>query len=54
MKQNRADLALEKFTQANMYAPKWGRLHLKWGEALSFLGRKDDAHGQFAIAGGLT
>lgn len=32
------------------YAPNWGRLHLKWGEALWWLGRKDEAAKQFAAA----
>ena len=29
-----------------------GRLHLKWGEALLYAGRKDEAARQFAIASG--
>jgi Flp pilus assembly protein TadD len=47
---NRSDLALAKFEEANRYAPNWGRLHLKWGEALWWAGRMDDAKKQFAIA----
>ena len=47
---NRSDLALAKFEEAAKYAPNWKRLHLKWGEALTYLGRKDDAAKQFAIA----
>ena len=27
-----------------------GRLHLKWGEALGYAGKKDEAKGQFARA----
>jgi len=50
---NRADLALAKFEEAAKYAPNWGRLHLKWGEALWWLGKRDEAKKQFALAGGL-
>jgi len=35
------------------YAPNWGRLHLKWGEALFYAGKKEAAHQQLAIANGL-
>jgi hypothetical protein len=48
--QNRSDLALAKFEEANRYAPNWGRLHLKWGVALWWLGKKDEAKKQFALA----
>jgi Flp pilus assembly protein TadD len=51
---NRSDLALDKFKDANLYAPNWGRLHLKWGEAMIWLGRKDEAREQFAIASHLV
>ena len=47
---NRSDLALAKFEDANKYASNWGRLHLKWGEALFYAGQKDEAKKQFAIA----
>ncbi len=47
---NRSDLALAKFEEAAQYAPKWGRLHLKWGEALLWSGDKAGAQKQFAIA----
>jgi Flp pilus assembly protein TadD len=50
---NRSDLALAKFEEADKYAPNWGRLHLKWGEALGYVGRMDEARKQFAIAAGL-
>jgi cytochrome c-type biogenesis protein CcmH/NrfG len=53
MRQNRSDLALAKFEEANKHAPHWGRLHLKWGEALFYAGKHDDAKKQFAIAAGL-
>ena len=50
MAQNRSDLALAKFEEANKYAPNWGRLHLKWGEALVYAGNKEEAQKEFAIA----
>jgi cytochrome c-type biogenesis protein CcmH/NrfG len=53
MQENRSDLALAKFEEANKYAPKWGRLHLKWGEALTYSGKKDQAQKQFALAASL-
>jgi hypothetical protein len=46
--------ALAKFEEAEKYAPNWGRLQLKWGEALAFAGKKDEAQKQFAIAAGLN
>ena len=45
--------ALAKFEEANKYAPNWGRLHLKWGEALSAAGDLDAAKAQFARAAAL-
>jgi hypothetical protein len=53
MLKNRSDLALAKFAEAAKYAPGWGRLHLKWGEALFFAGNKADAKKEFAVASGL-
>jgi tetratricopeptide (TPR) repeat protein len=53
MSQNRSDLALAKFEEADKYAPNWGRLHLEWGEALFWMGDKEGARKQFAIAAGL-
>ncbi|HEX3672640.1 MAG TPA: hypothetical protein VHU87_00060, partial [Rhizomicrobium sp.] len=53
MAQNRSDLALAKFAEADQDAPHWGRLRLKWGEALVYAGKKDEAKKQFAIAAGL-
>jgi tetratricopeptide (TPR) repeat protein len=50
MKKNRSDLALAKFEEAEKYAPNWGRLHLIWGEALGYAGRKDQAAAQYQIA----
>ena len=32
-----------QFAAAAPLAPRWGRLHLKWGEALAKLGRADEA-----------
>jgi cytochrome c-type biogenesis protein CcmH/NrfG len=40
---NRSDLALAKFEEADKYAPDWGRLHLKWGEALTYAGNPDQS-----------
>jgi tetratricopeptide (TPR) repeat protein len=54
MLENRSDLALAKFEAANKEAPEWGRLHLKWGEALLFVGRRGEAKKQFAIAAHLS
>jgi len=53
MLKNRSDQALAKFEEAAKYAPNWGRLHLKWGEALIYAGKPDEAKQQFAIASGL-
>jgi cytochrome c-type biogenesis protein CcmH/NrfG len=50
MAKNRSDLALRKFAEAEKYAPNWGRLHLKWGEALVYAGKKDEAKAQFVRA----
>jgi hypothetical protein len=50
MQKNRSDLAIAKFAEANNYAPNWGRLHLKWGEALLYTGDKAGAAKQFALA----
>jgi Flp pilus assembly protein TadD len=50
MAENRSDLALEKFAEAARHAPNWKRLHVKWGEALSYLGRKDEAAAQVRLA----
>ncbi|MGD0866687.1 MAG: hypothetical protein ABSA49_14130, partial [Rhizomicrobium sp.] len=48
-----SDLALAKFAEAAKYAPNWGRLHLKWGEALLWSGKRDAAKKQFDIAAAL-
>jgi len=53
IRKNRSDLALAKFAEAEKYAPNWGRLHLKWAEALLWTGDKSGAQKQFAIASGL-
>jgi len=36
------------------FAPNWGRLHLKWGEALLWSGDRDGAAKQFAQAAALS
>ncbi|MGH6878795.1 MAG: hypothetical protein ACREHV_15650 [Rhizomicrobium sp.] len=53
MLNNRSDLALAKFEDANKYAPNWGRLHLEWGEALVYAAGLDEANKRFATAAGL-
>ncbi len=53
MLKNRSDLALVKFEEAANYAPNWGRLHLKLGEALGYVGRRDEARAQYRIASAL-
>ena len=45
--------AAARFGAAAQYAPNWGRLHLKWGEALAGQGRAADARAQFRVAAGL-
>jgi hypothetical protein len=53
MQENRSDLALAKFEEADKYAPNWGRLHIKWGQALFWAGKLADSKKQIAIAEGL-
>ncbi len=53
MVKNQSHLALAKFAEADKYAPNWGRLHLKWGEALVYAAKPDEARRQFALAGQL-
>jgi Flp pilus assembly protein TadD len=50
MAKNQSHLALARFEQAEKYAPNWGRLHLKWGEALAYAGKSAEAKAQFAQA----
>ena len=45
--------AAAKFEEAEKYAPNWGRLHLKWGEALAYAGKKDEARLQYLKASSL-
>jgi predicted Zn-dependent protease len=53
IRQNRSDLALANFEEADKYTPNWGCLRLKWGEALLWSGDKAGAAKQFHIASGL-
>jgi len=53
MAEKRSDLAVGKFEEAAKYAPNWGRLHLKWGEALVYTGDRAGAEKQFAQLAGL-
>jgi Flp pilus assembly protein TadD len=50
MAKNQSHLAVAKFAEAGKYAPNWGRLHLKWGEALLYAGKRDEAKAEFARA----
>jgi Flp pilus assembly protein TadD len=50
MAKNQSHVALAKFAEAEKYAPNWGRLHLKWGEALWYAGHKDEARAQYQTA----
>ncbi len=50
MAKNQSHLALAKFAEAEKYAPNWGRLHLKWGEALAYAGKKNEARAQYRKA----
>jgi Flp pilus assembly protein TadD len=50
IRKNRSDLALAKFAEAAKYAPNWGRLHLKWGEALQWADDRTGAQKQFTTA----
>ncbi len=43
-------LALAKFEEPARYAPHCCLLHLKWGEALEWSGKREEARKQFAIA----
>jgi hypothetical protein len=45
--------AARAFAQADANAPKWGKNHLMWGEALMLGGRYAEARAQFEAAAGL-
>jgi hypothetical protein len=34
---------LAKYEEARKYATNWGRPHMKWGEAVGYAGKKDEA-----------
>ena len=42
--------AVEQYAAADKLTPRWGRTHLKWGEALAKQGKRDEAKAQFALA----
>ncbi len=44
------DGAARKFAEADERAPRWGRNHLRWGEALMLQGRYPEARRQYEIA----
>ena len=45
--------AAATFATAAAITPWWGRLHLKWGEALAKLGKADEARAKFTAAAGM-
>ena len=45
--------AVAKFAEADKDAPRWGRNHLRWGQALLRLGQKDEAKAQLRAASGV-
>ncbi len=45
--------AARKFAEADKDAPRWGRNHLRWGQALARLGRADEARAQYRAAAGM-
>ena len=50
---NDAKGAAARFSKAAQFAPRWGRLHLKWGEALAKLGKADEARAKWGAASGM-
>ncbi len=48
-----ARAAARRFAAADALSPGWGRLHLKWGQALANLGKADEARAQWKLAAGL-
>jgi hypothetical protein len=42
--------AADRFSAADKLAPNWGANHLRWGEALAKLGRREDARSQLRVA----
>lgn len=51
MAKKQPDQVPAKFAEDNKYAPNWGRLHLKWGEALGYVGRNEEARAHCHPAG---
>ncbi len=45
--------AIAKFAEADKDAPRWGKNHLRWGEALARLGQADEAKAQWDAAIGM-
>ena len=45
-----AKAAARAYADASRLAPRWGRLHLKWGEALAKLGKADEARTKWRAA----
>ena len=45
--------AIARFAEADKDAPRWGRNHMRWGEALMLSGRYAEARAQYEAANGL-
>jgi tetratricopeptide (TPR) repeat protein len=45
-----AKAAARLFARAAQFAPRWGRLHLKWGQALAAQGKSDEARAKWRAA----
>ncbi len=45
--------AVARFAEADKDAPRWGRNHLRWGQALARLGKRDEAKAQWRSAAGM-
>ena len=48
-----AKAALKAYTSAAKLAPRWGLLHLKWGEALAAQGKAEEARAKWRAAAGM-
>jgi predicted negative regulator of RcsB-dependent stress response len=44
---------MANFAEADKHAPNWSRPHLRWGEALVYAGKKDEAKARFDRAAAL-
>ncbi|MFN9251653.1 MAG: hypothetical protein ACK58O_11450 [Brevundimonas sp.] len=44
---------MRRYADAAERAPRWGALHLAWGDALNRLGRRDEAIAKWRLAAGM-